>query len=188
MANNHAILNTSAMQAIDIRALNRTGYVNTAAVSTTYTRQQVDNGAIVVMDKMCMFDGIDGDKKYGFAYNAYAPAAQVHAGEFWIVDNPEVGTNEHMYISCDPRDFYVEAGKPANFRRLMKGDIIQISAGAFGSSKPTSTNVYVELDTLANGQYKAVSGSTNAIFKVLGEKKMDAGTEAVDAWYLEFLI
>lgn len=175
---NHTIINTSAMMAKDVDALNKAGI---------YADADVDNGTIVTLAHM----NVDSTSKKvaGYEYSVALGTANMAAGaEMWIAASPEVTVGiEQIYV--DPREFTNKAGRPIAIKNVKVGDTIEVTAPAFASGAlPTATDYEKGVATAANGKLgapAAVSGLTNyAYFRIEALGAIGVGNELVPSVFL----
>ncbi len=163
MAKNHIILNGTHCAYWDVDSLNLCG------IATT----DIDNGTFLNLGAMSPA----GDGAYEFTVTA-------GANPDLVAGTPPQGYNVDAQVYDDPRYFTNEAGKPISVKRLIKGDCIEVSAGAF-TAEPT-TETYANVQT--TGKLTAASTAANAHFQILGARTMDIGGEFVKTWVLMKLV
>ena len=163
MAKNHTILNGTHCAYWDVDSLNLCG------IATT----EIDNGTFLTLGDMS--PNSDG---------AYEFTVTVGANPDLVAGTPPQGYNVNAQVYDDPRYFTNEAGKPISVKRLIKGDCIEVSAGAF-TAEPT-TETYANVQT--TGKLTATAIETNPHFKILGARTMDIGGEFVKTWVLMKLV
>lgn len=134
----------------------------------------IDNGTFLTLGDMKLKDATGG---YEFTVSA-GKNADLIAG------TPEVGYGLEAQIYADPRYFTNKAGKPISVKRLIKGDCIEVSAGAFTAEPTTETYANVQ----ASGKLTATATQTNAHFQILGARTMDIGGEFIKTWVLMKLV
>ena len=158
----------------NVDALNRVGVC--AANTTVY------NGTLVTLSGM----NTGASQGMNYVWTAVPTAANT-AADVWMVRSPEVPKDPCGNLYVDPRAFQVEGGTTFDMIRLMPGDIIHVSAQAFGSNQqPNSSNTYVT--AAANGQYiaqAAGTGVTGIVFKLVSTEAIPVGSEFVTAYVLE---
>lgn len=164
MANNtHAVFNGTHCAFWDVDSYNYVGISET----------DMDNGTFVKLGAI----GLASDGGYEFAVEA-AESPDLICGTpaqgYGILDN----------LFDDPRYFYNEAGKPISVKRLVKGDCIELTAGAF-TAEPGTSDTYANVQ--ATGKLTATSTADNAHFAILGSRTMDIGVELVKTWILQKL-
>lgn len=159
MAKNHIILNGTHCAYWDVDSLNLVG------IATT----DIDNGTFLTLGAMSPAQ--DG---------AYEFTVQAGVNADLIAGTPPQGYNVDAQVYDDPRYFTNEAGKPISVKRLIKGDCIELSEGAFTAAP--ATNKYAKVDT--GGKLTAQADNTNADFQIVGARTMDIGGEAIKTWVL----
>lgn len=159
MAKNHIILNGTHAAYWDVDSLNLVG------IATT----DIDNGTFLTLSAMSPA----GDGAYEFTVQAGANADL-------IAGTPSQGYNVDAQVYDDPRYFTNEAGKPISVKRLIKGDCIELSEGAFTAAP--STNKYAKVVT--SGKLTAQADNTNADFQIVGVRTMDIGGEFIPTYVL----
>ena len=102
-----------------------------------------------------------------------------------VAGTPPQGYNVDAQVYDDPRYFTNEAGKPISVKRLIKGDCIEVSVGAF-TAEPASSATFATVQ--ASGKMTANTTEAGAHFKVLGARTMDIGGEAIKTWVLMKLV
>lgn len=164
MANNtHAVFNGTHCAFWDVDSYNYVG------ISAT----DMDNGTFVKLGAI----GLADDGGYEFAVEATASPDLIcgtPAQGYGIIDN----------LLDDPRYFYNEAGKPISVKRLVKGDCIELTAGAF-TAEPASNATFATVQMAGN--LTANTTEAGAHFAVLGSRTMDIGGELVKTWILQKL-
>ncbi len=163
MAKNHIILNGTHCAYWDVDSLNLVGIAAT----------EIDNGTFLNLGAMSP----NSDGAYEFTVTA-------GANPELVAGTPPQGYNVDAQVYDDPRYFTNEIGKPISVKRLLKGDCIEISAGAF-TAEPT-TETYANVQT--TGKLTATSTATNAHFQILGARTMDIGGEFIKTWVLMKLV
>lgn len=163
MAKNHTILNGTHCAYWDVDSLNLVGIAAT----------EIDNGTFLTLGAMSPNN--DG---------AYEFTVQAGANPELVAGTPPQGYNVDAQVYDDPRYFTNEAGKPISVKRLLKGDCIEISAGAFTAEPTTETYANVQ----ASGKLTATATEASAHFKILGARTMDIGGEFIKTWVLMKLI
>ena len=152
MAKNHTVFNGTHAAYWDVDSLNLVGIAAT----------EIDNGTFLNLGAMSPA----GDGAYEFTVTAGA--------------NPPQGYNVDAQVYDDPRYFTNVAGKPISVKRLIKGDCIELSEGAFTAAP--STNKYAKV--VANGKLTAQTNDTGADFQILGARTMDIGGEFIPTYVL----
>lgn len=159
MAKNHIVLNGTHCAYWDVDSLN---YVGIAAAD-------IDNGTFLVLGEMSPA----GDGAYEFTVTAGVNADL-------IAGTPPQGYNVDAQVYDDPRYFTNVAGKPISVKRLIKGDCIELTVGAF--TVDPSTNKYAKV--VAGGKLTAQAADTGADYKIIGTRTMDIGGELVPTYVL----
>lgn len=159
MAKNHIILNGTHCAYWDVDSLNLVG------IATT----DIDNGTFLTLGAM-------SPKNDG----AYEFTVQAGVNADLIAGTPPQGYNVDAQVYDDPRYFTNEAGKPISVKRLIKGDCIELSEGAF-TAAPT-TNKYAKVVT--GGKLTAQTNDTGADFQIVGARTMDIGGEFIPTYVL----
>ena len=98
----------------------------------------------------------------------------------YIIGTPPVGYDFEMQLYDDPRYFYNKAGIPMSVKHLEIGDCIEVSDACFSTVPTLGTSTVA---TVAAGKLVAAASGT-APFKILGQKSIDIGGEAVRTWVL----
>lgn len=159
MAKNHTILNGTHCAYWDVDSLNLCG------IATT----EIDNGTFLNLGAMSPA----GDGAYEFTVTA-------GANPDLIAGTPPQGYSVDAQVYDDPRYFTNVAGKPISVKRLIKGDFIELSEGAFTAAP--AANKYAKV--VAGGKLTAQAADTGADFQIVGARTMDIGGEFVKAWVL----
>ena len=159
MAKNHTILNGTHCAYWDVDSLNLVG------IATT----EIDNGTFLTLGAMSPA----GDGAYEFTVTAGANADL-------IAGTPPQGYNVDAQVYDDPRYFTNVAGKPISVKRLIKGDCIELSEGAFTAAP--ATNKYAKV--VAGGKLTAQAADTGADFQIIGVRTMDIGGEFIPTYVL----
>lgn len=159
MAKNHIILNGTHCAYWDVDSLNLVG------IATT----DIDNGTFLTLGAMSPAQ----DGAYEFTVTAGVNADL-------IAGTPPQGYNVDGQVYNDPRYFTNVAGKPISVKRLIKGDCIELSEGAFTAAP--STNKYAKV--VAGGKLTAQAADTGADFQILGARTMDIGGEFIPTYVL----
>lgn len=163
MAKNHTVFNGTHAAYWDVDSLNLVGIA----------AADIDNGTFLNLGAMSP----NSDGAYEFTVTA-------GANPELVAGTPPQGYNVDAQVYDDPRYFTNEAGKPISVKRLLKGDCIEVSAGAF-TAEPT-TETYANVQT--TGKLTATSTAANAHFQILGARTMDIGGEFVKTWVLMKLV
>lgn len=164
MAKNHTILNGTHCAYWDVDSLNLVGIADT----------EIDNGTFLTLGAMSPA----GDGAYEFTVTA-------GNNPDFVAGTPPQGYNVDAQVYDDPRYFTNEAGKPISVKRLIKGDCIEVSAGAFAAD-PDSSTTFVTVQN--SGKLGVKTAESSAHFKVLGARTMDIGGEAIKTWVLMKLV
>lgn len=159
MAKNHIILNGTHCAYWDVDSLNLVG------IATT----DIDNGTFLTLGDMSPA----GDGAYEFTVTAGVNADL-------IAGTPPQGYNVDAQVYDDPRYFTNVAGKPISVKRLIKGDCIELSEGAFTAAP--AANKYAKV--VAGGKLTAQAADTGADFQIVGARTMDIGGEFIKTWVL----
>lgn len=159
MAKNHTVFNGTHAAFWDVDSLNLCGIAET----------EIDNGTFLNLGAMSP----KNDGAYEFTVTA-------GANPDLVAGTPPQGYNVDAQVYDDPRYFTNEAGKPISVKRLIKGDCIEVSAGAFTAAPNTEAYANVQ----DSGKLTATSTAANAHFKILGARTMDIGGEAIKTWVL----
>ena len=162
MAKNHTILNGTHCAYWAIDSLNLCG------IATT----EIDNGTFLTLGAMSPA----GDGAYEFTVTAGVNADL-------IAGTPPQGYNVDAQVYDDPRYFTNEAGKPISVKRLVKGDVIELTVGAFTADP--AANKYAKV--VAGGKLTAQASDANADFKIEGTENISIGGEAVTGYILRKL-
>lgn len=160
MVKNHTILNGTHCAYWDVDSLNLVGIA----------AADIDNGTFLTLGAMSP----NSDGAYEFTVTA-------GANPDLVAGTPPQGYNVDAQVYDDPRYFTNEAGKPISVKRLIKGDCIEVSAGAFTAEPASSATFATVQDT---GKMTANTIETGAHFKVLSARTMDIGGEAIKTWVL----
>lgn len=159
MAKNHIILNGTHCAYWDVDSLNLCG------IATT----DIDNGTFLTLGDMSPAQ----DGAYEFTVTAGVNADL-------IAGTPPQGYNVDAQVYDDPRYFTNVAGKPISVKRLIKGDCIELSEGAF--TVAPAANKYAKV--VAGGKLTAQAADTGADFQIVGARTMDIGGEFIKTWVL----
>ena len=159
MAKNHVVFNGTHCAFWDVDSYNLVG------IATS----DIDNGTFLTLGDMSPAE----DGAYEFTVTAGVNADL-------IAGTPAVGYDAIGQIYDDPRYFTNEVGKPISVKRLIKGDFIELTGGAF-TAEP-STNKYAKV--VAAGKLTAQAADTGADFKIVGTRTMDIGGELVPTYVL----
>lgn len=165
MAKNHTILNGTHCAYWDVDSLNLVG------IATT----EIDNGTFLTLDAMSPA----GDGAYEFTVTA-------GANPDFVAGTPPQGYNVDAQVYDDPRYFTNEIGKPISVKRLLKGDCIEVSVGAFTTDP--QDNKFAKVAVSGKLTAQANNTSSDAHFQILGARTMDIGGEFVKTWVLMKLV
>lgn len=159
MAKNHIVFNGTHCAYWDVDSLNLVGIA----------AADIDNGTFLTLGAMSPA----GDGAYEFTVTADVNADL-------IAGTPPQGYNVEAQVYDDPRYFTNVAGKPISVKRLIKGDCIELSEGAFTAAP--ATNKYAKV--VAGGKLTAQAADTGADFQIVGVRTMDIGGEFISAYVL----
>lgn len=165
MAKNHTVFNGTHAAFWDVDSLNLVGIAAT----------EIDNGTFLTLGAMSPA----GDGAYEFTVTA-------GANPDLVAGTPPQGYNVDAQVYDDPRYFTNEAGKPISVKRLLKGDCIEVSAGAF-TTEPT-TEGFAKVVATGKLTAQAQNTASDAHFQILGARTMDIGGEFVKTWVLMKLV
>lgn len=160
MAKNHTVFNGTHCAYWDVDSLNLVG------IATT----EIDNGTFLTLGAMSP----KNDGAYEFTVTAGTDPDL-------IAGTPPQGYNVDAQVYDDPRYFTNEAGKPISVKRLITGDCIELSVGAF-TATPSSTDIYAKV--VPGGKLTAQVSKTGADFQILGARTMDIGGEFISTYVL----
>lgn len=162
MAKNHIVFNGMHCAFWDVDAYNMVGIA----------AADIDNGTFLTLGDMSPAQ----DGAYEFTVTA-------DVSTDLIAGTPPQGYNVDAQVYDDPRYFTNEAGKPISVKRLVKGDVIELTVGAF--TEAPAANKYAKV--VANGKLTAQSSDANADFKIEGTENISIGGEAVTGYILRKL-
>lgn len=162
MAKNHIVFNGMHCAFWDVDAYNMVGIAAT----------DIDNGTFLTLGDMSPAQ----DGAYEFTVTA-------DVSTDLIAGTPPQGYNVDAQVYDDPRYFTNEAGKPISVKRLVKGDVIELTVGAFTADP--AANKYAKV--VAGGKLTAQAIDTNADFKIEGTESISIGGEAVTGYILRKL-
>lgn len=162
MAKNHIVFNGMHCAFWDVDAYNMVGIA----------AADIDNGTFLTLGDMSPAQ----DGAYEFTVTA-GVSTDLIAG------TPPQGYNVDAQVYDDPRYFTNEAGKPISVKRLVKGDIIELTVGAF--TVDPAANKYAKV--VAGGKLTAQASDVNADFKIEGTESISIGGEAVTGYILRKL-
>lgn len=161
MAKNHIVFNGTHCAYWDVDSLNLVGIA----------AADIDNGTFLALGAMSPAS----DGAYEFTVTAGANADL-------IAGTPPQGYNVDAQVYDDPRYFTNEAGKPISVKRLIKGDCIEVSVGAF--TEAPATNKFAKVASTGKLTAQANNTSSDADFQIIGARTMDIGGDAVNTWVL----
>lgn len=159
MAKNHIVFNGTHAAFWDVDSLNLVGIAAT----------DIDNGTFLTLGNMSPAQ----DGAYEFTVTAGVNADL-------IAGTPSQGYNVDAQVYDDPRYFTNEAGKPISVKRLIKGDCIELSEGAF--TVAPAANKYAKV--VVGGKLTAQTVDAGADFQILGARTMDIGGEFIPTYVL----
>lgn len=159
MAKNHIVFNGTHCAYWDVDSLNLVGIA----------AADIDNGTFLTLGAMSPA----GDGAYEFTATAGVNADL-------IAGTPPQGYNVDAQVYDDPRYFTNVAGKPISVKRLIKGDCIELTVGAF--TEAPATNKYAKVVT--GGKLTAQAADTGADFQIVGVRTMDIGGEFIPTYVL----
>lgn len=162
MAKNHIVFNGMHCAFWDVDAYNMVGIA----------AADIDNGTFLTLGDMSPAQ--DG---------AYEYTVTAGVSTDLIAGTPPQGYNVDAQVYDDPRYFTNEAGKPISVKRLVKGDVIELTVGAFTADP--ATNKYAKV--VASGKLTAQASDANADFKIEGTENISIGGEAVTGYILRKL-
>lgn len=163
MAKNHIVFNGTHAAFWDVDSLNLVGIADA----------DIDNGTFLTLGAM-------SPKSNGAINGAYEFTVQAGVNADLIAGTPPQGYNVDAQVYDDPRYFTNEAGKPISVKRLIKGDYIELSEGAFTTAP--ATNKYAKV--VASGKLTAQANDTGADFQIVGTRTMDIGGEFIPTYVL----
>lgn len=156
----HTVINSMHCAFTNIDAYNLVGVAAT----------DIDNGTFLTLGDMKLKDAEGG---FEFAVSAATADSDL------IAITPEVGYDLVSQIYDDPRYFTNKAGKPISVKRVVKGDVIEVTVDAFTEDPTTSTYANVG----ANGKLTGTTTTSDA-WKILANSTIDIGGESVKSWIL----
>lgn len=159
MAKNHIVFNGTHCAYWDVDSLNLVGIA----------AADIDNGTFLTLGAMSPA----GDGAYEFTVTAGVNADL-------IAGTPPQGYNVDAQVYDDPRYFTNVAGKPISVKRLIKGDCIELTVGAF--TEAPATNKYAKV--VAGGKLTAQAADIGADFQIVGVRTMDIGGEFIPTYVL----
>lgn len=161
MANTHNVFIGMSCAFMNVDAYNLVGIADA----------DIDNGLFLTLGAMSPA----GDGAYEFTVAAGANADL-------IAGTAPQGYDIAAQVYDDPRYFTNVAGKPIGVKRLVKGDVIQVTAGSFTAAPTLSTDKYAKVG--AGGKLTGQAANTDADFQILGSEPIDIGGEAVTGYIL----
>ena len=132
----------------------------------------MDNGNFVALGDIVNVNGVVDE----YVFNVTAGST----GDY-VIGTPPVGYDFEMQLYDDPRYFYNKAGLPMSVKRLDIGDCIEVSDACFSTVPTLGTSTVA---TVSSGKLVAAASGNSAPFKILGQKNIDIGGEAVRTWVL----
>lgn len=159
MAKDHIIFNGTHCAFWDVDAYNLVGIASA----------DIDNGTFLTLGDM----KLKTDGGYEFTVSA-GQNADLIAG------TPAIGYGIDAQIYDDPRYFTNEAGKPISVKRLVKGDCVELTIGAFTADP--AANGYAKV--VADGKLTAQSSNSDADYQIVATHNFDCGGELVKSWIL----
>ena len=131
-----------------------------------------DNGNFVTLGDIVNTNGVIDE----YVFNVTAGST----GDY-VVATPPVGYDFEMQLYDDPRYFYNKRGLPMSVKHLEIGDCIEVTEACFSTAPTLGTSTVA---SVSSGKLVAASSGADAPFKILGQKHIDIGGEAVDTWVL----
>lgn len=162
MANTHGVFIGTHCAFWDVDSKNLVGIAAT----------DMDNGNFVTLGDIVNVNGVVDE----YVFNVTAGST----GDY-VIGTPPVGYNFEMQLYDDPRYFYNKAGLPMSVKRLDIGDCIEVSDACFSTVPTLGTSTVA---TVSSGKLVAAASGNSAPFKILGQKNIDIGGEAVRTWVL----
>lgn len=132
----------------------------------------MDNGNFVALGDIVNTNGVIDE----YVFNVTAGST----GDY-VIGTPPVGYDFEMQLYDDPRYFYNKAGLPMSVKHLEIGDYIEVSDACFSTVPTLGTSTVA---TVSSGKLVAAASGNSAPFKILGQKNIDIGGEAVRTWVL----
>lgn len=163
MANTHGVIIGTSCAFWDIDSLNLVGINNSA---------DLDNGTFVTLGNIVNTSGV---------IDEYVFAVSAGSGADYVVATPPVGYDFDSQLYDDPRYFYNKQGLPMSVKRLLVGDCIEVTDACFSTAPTLGTSTVA---TVSSGKLVAAASGDSAPFKILGQKSIDIGGEAVTTWVL----
>ena len=99
----------------------------------------------------------------------------------YVIGTPPVGYDFEMQLYDDPRYFYNKKGLPMSVKHLEIGDCIEVTNECFSTAPTLGTSTVA---SVSSGKLVAAASGADAPFKILGQKHIDIGGEAVITWVL----
>lgn len=162
MANTHGVFIGTHCAFWDVDSKNLVGIAAT----------DMDNGNFVTLGNIVNTNGVVDE----YVFNVTAGSTSDY-----VIGTPPVGYDFEMQLYDDPRYFYNKAGLPMSVKRLDIGDCIEVSDACFSTVPTLGTSTVA---TVASGKLVAAASGDSAPFKILGQKNIDIGGEAVRTWVL----
>lgn len=159
MANTHNVFIGMSCAFMNVDAYNLVGIASA----------DIDNGLFLTLGAMSPAN----DGAYEFTVKAGANADL-------IAGTAPQGYDIAAQVYDDPRYFTNKAGKPIGVKRLVKGDVIQVTIGSFTADP--ATNKYAKVGE--DGKLIAQPPASSADFQILGSEPIDIGGEAVTGYIL----
>ena len=159
MANTHNVFIGMSCAFMNVDAYNLVGIADT----------EIDNGLFLTMGDMSPAQ----DGAYEFTVSAGANADL-------IAGTAPQGYDIAAQVYDDPRYFTNVAGKPIGVKRLVKGDVIQLTVGSF--TAPPADNKFAKVGV--GGKLTAQNTNAAADYQILGSEPIDIGGEAVTGYIL----
>ena len=163
MANTHGVFIGTSCAFWDVDSLNLVG-VNSSA--------DLDNGTFVTLGNIVNTSGVIDE----YVFNVTAGS-----GSDYVIGTPPVGYDFDTQLYDDPRYFTNVQGKPMSVKRLLVGDCIEVTEACFSTAPTLGTSTVA---TVSSGKLVAAASGDSAPFKILGQKSIDIGGEAVTTWVL----
>ena len=159
MANTHNVFIGMSCAFMNVDAYNLVGIADA----------EIDNGLFLTLGAMSP----NNDGAYEFTVSAGVNADL-------IAGTAPQGYDIPAQVYDDPRYFTNKAGKPIGVKRLVKGDVIKLTAGSF-TAAPVD-NKYAKV--VAGGKLTAQATDAGADYQILGTEPFDIGNEAVTGYIL----
>lgn len=142
---------------------------NLVGINTT---TDFDNGNFVALGDIVNTNGVIDE----YVFNVTAGST----GDY-VIGTPPVGYDFEMQLYDDPRYFYNKKGLPMSVKHLEIGDCIEVTNECFSTAPTLGTSTVA---TVSSGKLVAAASGDSAPFKILGQKHIDIGGEAVVTWVL----